>query len=129
MLARERLPAARSRCTPSRTTPPPRPRRPLLLSGPVPPQRRPGEEDAEQDQHHDRPDVDEHLGDGRRTQREQDVLRGHTGEDQDRYSAACTMFRLVTTRTAATTIVMAITANVMCSATHRGWAKHQRAPS
>ena len=44
----------------------------LLLA----PDRRPGEHDAEQEQHDDGADVDEHLGDGDELGAEQDELRG-----------------------------------------------------
>ena len=40
----------------------------------------PGEHDAEQEEHDDGADVDEHLGDGDELGRQQDELGGHAGE-------------------------------------------------
>ena len=39
-----------------------------------------GEHGAEEEQHHHRADVDEHLRDGDELRRQQDVLRGRAGE-------------------------------------------------
>ena len=47
------------------------------------PSRRPGEHDAEQEQHDDGADVDEHLGDGDELRGQQDELAGHAGEHDD----------------------------------------------
>ena len=55
----------------------------LLLRSVSAPTWRPGEHDAEQEQHHHRADVDEHLGDGDELGRQQQVLRGGAGQHDD----------------------------------------------
>ena len=42
-----------------------------------------GEHDAEEEEHDDGADVDEHLGGGDELGRQEDVLRGHGGEHRD----------------------------------------------
>ena len=57
-------------------------RKPGLFEPLLAPQPGAGEHDAEQEQHHDRTDVHQHLRDGHELGGCQDVLRGDTGEHQ-----------------------------------------------
>src|SRR5207302_2873938 len=47
------------------------------------PHRRPGQHDAEQEQHQHGPDVDQHLDDAEELGLEEDVLGGHAGQHDD----------------------------------------------